>query len=61
MIAESLQQAAEKTSPIVEWVKPNGKIAEERLKLILKKDVTHLSWHRKGDYFGTVSPDGNQI
>ena len=44
-----------------EWVKPN---ALERSKgissfLHFKKNVTSIDWHRKGDYFTTVSPDAD--
>lgn len=27
--------------------------------IVLAKTITHMSWHRKGDYFVTVSPDAN--
>lgn len=45
----------------VEW----SKYASEkyamgwRTKLVFSKPISYLTWHRKGDYFATLSPDAN--
>ncbi|TPX66037.1 hypothetical protein SpCBS45565_g04703 [Spizellomyces sp. 'palustris'] len=43
-----------------EWTKPTDKhAAQGRLVTIrCEKNVTFVTWHRKGDYLATVSPDG---
>lgn len=43
----------------IEWRKPNKKILENGGFFVLKhqKTVRSISWHKKGDYFTTCSPD----
>ncbi|KAJ3181114.1 Ribosome biogenesis protein 1 [Gaertneriomyces sp. JEL0708] len=45
---------------LCEWSKPaDADIARGiRVQLKFDRNVTYLTWHRKGDYFATVSPDG---
>ncbi|KAJ3039064.1 Ribosome biogenesis protein 1 [Rhizophlyctis rosea] len=42
-----------------EWSKPSVAEAKSgfRAQLTFMKAVTYVTWHRKGDYFATVSPD----
>ncbi|KAG4097015.1 BOP1NT domain-containing protein [Neocallimastix lanati (nom. inval.)] len=43
----------------VEWVNPSSSETKNGIRQIIKfeKNVTYISWHRRGDYFATVSPD----
>ncbi|KAJ3298725.1 Ribosome biogenesis protein 1 [Borealophlyctis nickersoniae] len=42
-----------------EWAKPTDAEFKDghRVHITFAKNVTYLTWHRKGDYFATVSPD----
>ncbi len=42
------------------WTRPDGKLEEQGilLQLIVRSTVKVLSWHRRGDYFATVAPQG---
>ena len=44
----------------VEWIKATEKesLAGYRQRIQHRLDVTSVVWHKKGDYFATVSPDG---
>lgn len=45
---------------VAKWYTPNDKQKADGVAVIIqcRKPVKKLSWHRKGDYFVTVSPDG---
>ncbi|XP_022082410.1 ribosome biogenesis protein bop1-A-like isoform X2 [Acanthaster planci] len=48
-----------KTSPLVEWSEAPEEAKEKGFRLCLKHFKTkQIAWHGKGDYFGTVVPDG---
>lgn len=42
------------------WSRPSTRLVEEGvvLRIALRKPVRVISWHRRGDYFATVSPEG---
>ena len=44
------------------WTKPTDRQADQGVGVILTvgMPVKQMSWHRRGDYFVTVSPNGNQ-
>lgn len=44
----------------VQWCDPEEKLYDRGVRLQLKhfKMVTQVTWHGKGDYFGSVMPDG---
>lgn len=45
---------------IAQWSKPTPSQVENGISLVIstKKSIKELSWHRKGDYFVSVSPEG---
>eukprot|EP00658_Telonema_sp_P-2_P051849 TRINITY_DN3995_c0_g1_i2.p1 TRINITY_DN3995_c0_g1~~TRINITY_DN3995_c0_g1_i2.p1 ORF type:complete len:588 (-),score=191.64 TRINITY_DN3995_c0_g1_i2:23-1786(-) len=49
------------TEDVATWSKPSSHLAAEvpslRTVLKLKANVKHVSWHTKGDYLSTVTPD----
>lgn len=52
---------AEGRTSAVEWNRPTSADAARsglRFELTLKRDVTQVTWHKKGNYFASVSPDG---
>jgi len=52
----------EKISNFIEWVKPNDEEWERGIRLYIKyksTEVKFVTWHAKGDYLATVSPDAN--
>ena len=59
MINVSWEKIENKPGQHTEWKRPLAK--EEELGILLhvetKKAMTSVVWHRKGDYFATVSPD----
>lgn len=44
----------------VEWIRPSlqNREAGHFINIQVSKKITCFVWHRKGDYFATVSPDG---
>ncbi|CEP24363.1 unnamed protein product [Cyberlindnera jadinii] len=48
-----------KKAEYAQWVKPTDRLVGEGvvLQIQCRKTVKSMSWHRKGDYFVTVSPD----
>ncbi|EGV60014.1 WD40 repeat-like protein [Yamadazyma tenuis ATCC 10573] len=49
-----------KRKEICKWYPPNDKQKQQGISVVIQcqKAVKKISWHRKGDYFVTVSPDG---
>lgn len=47
------------SSKQVTWEKPSLEESEKGfcLKLVFTKTISSVVWHRKGDYFATVSPE----
>lgn len=47
-----------KKKVVSKWTKPGAKLADNNVGVVVrcKKTVKKLSWHRRGDYFVTVSP-----
>lgn len=53
--------AAPKKESAANWIRPMGAGLSEDgvlIKITLRKTVKVISWHRRGDYFATVSPQG---
>jgi len=46
--------------PPGKWSKPESKLAEQGVLVIVTVRITikHISWHRRGDYLATTSPEG---
>jgi WD40 repeat protein len=51
------------TESAVAWLKPTDDQYAQGIRLVLNhpKQVTHVTWHKKGDYFASVSPQGTQF
>lgn len=49
-----------KKEPVAHWIRPGGRLDEEGVlvKIVLRKTIKVISWHRRGEYFSTVSPQG---
>lgn len=49
-----------KKEPATQWVRPGSRLEDEGvlIKFSLRKTVKVISWHRRGEYFATVSPQG---
>ena len=49
-----------KKEPAAQWVRPGERLEREGVlvKFSLRKTVKVISWHRRGEYFATVSPQG---
>ncbi|KAJ3260770.1 Ribosome biogenesis protein erb1 [Boothiomyces macroporosus] len=50
-----------KNTGAVKWEKPTAAEISNghSIHIVLPKAVTSIAWHRRGDYFATVSPDAN--
>ncbi|KAJ1331488.1 ribosome biogenesis protein ERB1 [Microdochium nivale] len=48
--------------PPAKWVRPGGRLEDEGvlLKATVRSPIRTLQWHRRGDYFCTVSPTGQR-
>ncbi|XP_038068232.1 ribosome biogenesis protein bop1-like [Patiria miniata] len=60
-LLESYEEPEEvKKSSLVEWTEASEEAKEKGFRLCLKhfKPTKQIAWHGKGDYFGTVVPDG---
>lgn len=50
-----------KKEPAAQWTRPGDKLEENVLvKIGLRKVVKVISWHRRGEYFASVSPQGQK-
>lgn len=49
-----------KKESAAQWSRPDDRLNEEGVlvKVGLRKTIKSISWHRRGDYFSTVSPQG---
>jgi len=49
-----------KKEPSIQWTRPGSRLQDEGVlvKFSLRKTVKVISWHRRGEYFSTVSPQG---
>ena len=49
-----------KKEPVTQWTRPGGRLEEDGVlvKFTLRKTVKVIAWHRRGEYFATVSPQG---
>lgn len=49
-----------KKEPSIQWIRPGSRLEDKGVlvKFSLRKTVKVISWHRRGDYFSTVSPQG---
>ncbi|KAI1335675.1 ribosome biogenesis protein erb1 [Xylariaceae sp. FL0016] len=48
--------------PVARWMRPEARLSEEGvvLKATLRSPIKTINWHRRGDYFCTVSPSGQR-
>ncbi|KAK7207699.1 NUC169 domain-containing protein [Myxozyma melibiosi] len=46
--------------PLCKWIRPSSKISNVGVDVVIvcRKTVKQVSWHRRGDYFVSVSPEG---
>ncbi|MCJ1287854.1 Ribosome biogenesis protein erb1 [Xylographa opegraphella] len=49
-----------KKEPAAHWVRPGSRQEEDGIlvKIVLRNTIKVISWHRRGEYFATVSPQG---
>ncbi len=49
-----------KKEPAIQWIRPGSRLEDKGVlvKFSLRKTVKVISWHRRGEYFSTVSPQG---
>ena len=49
-----------KKEPVAKWIRPGTRLEEAGVlvKFTLRKAVKVITWHRRGEYFATVSPQG---
>ncbi|KAK9473264.1 NUC169 domain-containing protein [Dipodascopsis tothii] len=49
--------------PPAKWMRPDKTIDKLGVELVLecRKTIKQISWHRRGDYFTTVSPEGQNM
>ena len=48
--------------PVAKWTRPSTKMTDEgiQLKISVRTTVKAINWHRRGDFFSTVSPSGQR-
>lgn len=58
--AEIVKKDPLKKEPPAKWTKPSPPQQDSGTAVIIsvKHTVKHICWHRRGDYFATVSPEG---
>lgn len=58
--ANGVSNGAPKKEPAAQWTRPGSRLEDEGIlvKIGLRKPVKVISWHRRGEYFSTVSPQG---
>lgn len=58
--ANGVSNGAPKKEPTAQWTRPGSRLEDEGVlvKFTLRNTVKVISWHRRGDYFATVSPRG---
>lgn len=52
----------QRKDPPAKWARPGSRLEKQGvvLKATLRSEVKELSWHRRGDFFSTVSPNGQR-
>lgn len=60
--ANGQQQAVPGKEPPGKWARPGAKLEDEGvlLRISVRSTVKVINWHRRGDYFTTVSPSGQR-
>jgi ribosome biogenesis protein ERB1 len=58
--ANGVSNGAPEKEPAAQWTRPGSRSEDEGVlvKFTLRNTVKVISWHRRGDYFATVSPRG---
>ena len=58
--ANGASNGAPKKEPAAHWTRPGSRLEEEGVlvRVGLRKSAKVISWHRRGEYFATVSPQG---
>ncbi|MCJ1384395.1 Ribosome biogenesis protein erb1 [Xylographa soralifera] len=58
--ANGSTNGAPKKEPAAHWARPGSRQEDEGVlvKIILRNTIKVISWHRRGEYFATVSPQG---
>ena len=58
--ANGASNSAPKKEPAAQWSRPGSRLEDEGVfvKVSLRKSAKVVSWHRRGEYFATVSPQG---
>jgi len=58
--ANGAANGATKKEPAAQWTRPSSRLQEAGVlvKVSLRKTIKVISWHRRGEYFTTVSPQG---
>lgn len=58
--ANGASNGAPKKEPAAQWTRPSSRLQEAGVlvKVSLRKTIKVISWHRRGEYFSTVSPQG---
>ncbi|MCJ1292835.1 Ribosome biogenesis protein erb1 [Xylographa carneopallida] len=58
--ANGSTNGAQKKEPAAQWARPGSRQEDEGVlvKIILRNTIKVISWHRRGEYFATVSPQG---
>jgi len=58
--ANGVSNGSPKKEPAAQWTRPGSRLEDEGVlvKFTLRNTVKVISWHRRGDYFVTVSPRG---
>lgn len=58
--SNGVSNGAAKKEPAAKWTRPGSRLEEDGVlvKIGLRKTVKVISWHRRGEYFATVSPQG---
>ncbi|CZR61171.1 probable Ribosome biogenesis protein erb1 [Phialocephala subalpina] len=55
---QALTANGQKKEPVAKWTRPSSRLQDEGvlIKITVRTTVKVISWHRRGDFFSTVSP-----
>ncbi|MCJ1478628.1 Ribosome biogenesis protein erb1 [Lambiella insularis] len=58
--ANGISNGVAKKEPAAQWTRPGTRLEDEGVlvKVNLRSTIKVISWHRRGEYFATVSPQG---
>lgn len=58
--ANGASNGTSKKEPAAQWTRPTGRLQElgVLVQVSLRRSIKVISWHRRGEYFTTVSPQG---